>query len=474
MRGHFKFHILISGLLVVNTLAFADEAPKYFPDFTGYASFEAGEIMKGVSSGYTAGDNPAEVRHGWVEKAEIGLYANFKLQENLHFIVGPEADLTTSFKLPHGGTMNDQNINDVKPLTEFTLGRGEVLYSFGDPEKPALQLEAGYFPYKYNEDARNFGEYIFRTGCYPPFFLNKFDRPFAYLLGFRAGNILGNNFHHDLILNSEITEYMPALGDFSLSYLADYKIPGILTIGAGISLNRIFSVNESRTTPQSTNTLLRIDNAQWKYDSTFHNYTILGGDSVYQSYGGTKLMGRISIDVASLTHLTSTGFIKSGDFVLYSELAILGLTDYTAYNYNNVTDPANLQVDTAHTYYNDIKARMPLTMGVTLRAPYNHLDILNFELEYLDSKYPNDYSGAFKTMTPIPPAATDHETLKWSLYARKYFGKHVSIIAQIANDHYVPVTHAEVMQGGEGVQDLSDVLLRHGDWWWVLKMKCDI
>jgi hypothetical protein len=370
--------------------------------------------------------------------------------------------------------MNDQNINDVKPLTKFSLGRGEMLYSFGDLEKAAFQFEAGYFPYKYNEDARNFGEYIFRTGCYPPFFLNKFDRPFVYLLGFRAGNTLWKNFHHDLILNSEITEYMPALGDFSLSYLANYKVPGIVTLGAGISLNRIFSVNGSRTTPQSTNTLIRVDNAQCKYDSTFHNYTISSGDSVYQSYGGTKLMGRVSFDLTSLTNFIAPNFFKREDIVLYSELAILGLTNNTAYNYNNVTDPTNLVVDTAHTYYNDLKERMPLAMGFTFRAPYNHLDLINFELEYLNSKYPNDFSGAFKTMAPVPPSPADHEKLKWSIYAKKYFGKHVALIAQIANDHYVPLTHAEIMQGGEGVQDLADVVTRHGDWWWVLKMKCDI
>jgi hypothetical protein len=467
------FTAAASLMLAISVMAEEDEE-QISTDFSGYASFEAGQIMKGLSSGYTAGDNPAEVRHGWVEKAEIGLYANLKIQENLHLIIGPEAALTTSFKLPHGGTMNDQNINDVKPLTRFSLGRGEAIYSFGDPERAAFQVEAGYFPYKYNQDARNFGEYIFRTNCYPAYFLNKFDRPFAYLLGFRAGNILWNNFHHDLILNSEITEYMPALGDFSLSYLADYKIPGIATIGGGISLNRIFSVNQSRTAPKSTNTLLRIDNAQWYHDTAFNNWTIKNGDSVFQSYGGTKLMGRLSIDLASLTHLTSTGLFKSDDVVLYSELAILGLVNYTAYNYNNVTDPANLQIDTTHTYYNDLKARMPLAMGITLRAPYNHLDLVNFELEYLDSKYPNDYFGAFKTMTPVPPISSPHEKLKWSLYVTKYLGKHVSIIGQMANDHYVPITHAEVMQGGEGVQDLSDVLLRHGDWWWVLKMKCEI
>lgn len=315
---------------------------------------------------------------------------------------------------------------------------------------------------------------MFRTNCYPTFFLNQFDRPYAYLLGFRAGNILYKNFHHDLILNSEITNYMPALGDFSLSYLADYKIPGILTIGGGISLSRIFSIYQNRTAPPSTNTLVKINNPQWQYDSTFHGYNIVGGDSIYQSFAGTKLMGRLSLDLASIVGLTSNGLFKSGDIELYSEIAILGLTNYTVYNYSNVANPANLIVDTTHTYYNDLTDRMPLAMGFTLKAPYNHLDLINVELEYLNSKYPNDYSLAFNTMTPVPPSPLDHEKLKWSIYARKFLGEHVSIIAQIANDHYVPVTHATIFQGGAGVQDLADVVTRHGDWWWVLKMKCEI
>ena len=27
------------------------------------------------------------------------------------------------------------------------------------------------------------------------------------------------------------------------------------------------------------------------------------------------------------------------------------------------------------------------------------------------------------------------------------------------------------MMGGVGVQDMQDVTLRHGDWWWMLKTK---
>jgi hypothetical protein len=460
--------------LLLASSVMAGDSTKISTDLSGYASYEAGQIMKGLSTGFGAGTNPSEVSHGWVETAQIGLYANFKIDENLKIVIGPEASLTTSFKLPHGGTMNNQDLADIQPLTLFSLGKGEALYSIGDPQKAAYQLEAGYFPYKYNDDARNFGEYMFRTNCYPTFFLNQFDRPYAYLLGFRAGNILYNNFHHDLILNSEITNYMPALGDFSLSYLADYKIPGILTIGGGISLSRVFSIYPNKTAPASTNTLLHVDNPQWRYDSTFHSYSVVGGDSVYQSFGGTKLMGRLSLDLAGIMGLTSSGLFKNGDIELYSELAILGLTNYTAYSYSNVTNPANLNVDTTHTYYNNLSDRMPLAMGFTFKAPYNHLDLINVELEYLSSKYPNDYFNAFNSMTPVPPDQSSHEKLKWSIYARKYLGTHVSIIAQFANDHYVPVTHANILQGGEGVQDLADVVTRHGDWWWVLKMKCEI
>jgi len=468
------FGLLLAHLMTNGAVFAADEDTTITTQIHGYGSFEAGEVMKGMSPGYAGASS--EVNHGWVQKAEFGLYADVKINDRLHILAGPEGALSRSFKV-YTGTINDAYIEDLKPKFTFSLGKAEALYASGDPRRVSVQLEAGYFPFKYDSESRNFGEYLFRTGCYPPSIMNKFDRPFAYLLGLRVGNTLLTQFHHDLILNSEMTEFMPALGDFSLSYLADFKVPGLftenswLTLGCGISFYRIFSVDESKTTPTIQNTFLKVVNPKWKYDPAFPTspYTIAGGDSVYQSFAGTKLMGRVAVDVASM--IPRNDALKKGDIVFYTEMAILGVTNFNAYDYSNITDTAHIPVDTTRTYFSKLQERMPMMFGLTIRVPYNILDALNCELEYFDSRYINNYENAFR-FGPMPGNKTDHEKLKWSFYAKKNLGAHVSIIGQIANDHFVPTSNVN-LQGGQGVQDFQEVTLRHGDWWWVLKAKFD-
>jgi hypothetical protein len=55
--------------------------------------------------------------------------------------------------------------------------------------------------------------------------------------------------------------------------------------------------------------------------------------------------------------------------------------------------------------------------------------------------------------------------LKWSLYANKKIGSHLSIIGQIANDHLMPDNYTTL----PAYQPLTDVTLRANDWWWVVK-----
>src|SRR5690606_5453929 len=55
--------------------------------------------------------------------------------------------------------------------TKFGPGitQAQAHYKFGDPERSWGALRIGYFPYKYNPDAKNLGEYLFRAGAYPTF-----------------------------------------------------------------------------------------------------------------------------------------------------------------------------------------------------------------------------------------------------------------------------------------------------------------
>jgi hypothetical protein len=52
---------------------------------------------------------------------------------------------------------------------------------------------------------------------------------------------------------------------------------------------------------------------------------------------------------------------------------------------------------------------------------------------------------------------------------KKNIGTRMSIMAQIANDHFIPKSSLD----REKIQDYSDVTLRHGDWWWNVRVRFD-
>ena len=431
----------------------SEEKSKVVPDFSGYASFEAGEIMRGYSFNYNS--STGEVDHGWVQRAFIGLLAEAAMSEHLRILVGAEGMLNLSFSI--GQRLNDQYLETQRPLVKFSLWHGEGIYSLGDPGRFSLQVEAGYFPFKYSSESRNFGEYLFRTGCYPGIIINRFDRAYADLLGVRVGNTVSGAFNHSLLLTSELTDFLFPPGDFSLSYIADFSIPGIVTLGGGASLYRILSINRAVTTPKDRETIYKIANSRTITDAL--NNPIVVGDTSFLSFAGIKLMGRFTFDMKGVIPLD---FIKKmfgkEDLKLYSEVAVLGLK-----NYPNT-------IDMTKNYYNKLGKRMPVTVGFNVPA-LRYLDVLNIELEHYNSDYPNGFRRSFKDQFPLPdqenPQAV-HEKLKWSVYAKRTIGAHFSLIGQIANDHFIPISHTLIM--GKGSQDLQDVTLRHGDWWWALKM----
>jgi hypothetical protein len=224
-------------LLSVTAAFSGDTAVNYTPIISGYASFEAGEVMKGYSDAASV-----KLDRDWLETGYMGLCADAAVNDHLRILVAGEGQLQISFRREEEG-QNDEYISLRFPQTIFTIKRGEALYTIGSVDHPIFQVEAGFFPYKYNPDVNDLGEYLFRTYCYPAAIINEFDHPYADLVGFRVGNSLAAGpgyFHHDLLLTTE-TEFYP-YEDWSLSYLADYSIPRLFSFGAGAQLFDVFSV----------------------------------------------------------------------------------------------------------------------------------------------------------------------------------------------------------------------------------------
>ena len=153
--------------------------------------------------------------------------------------------------------------------------KAEAVYSFGDPEQPWFKLGAGMFPYKYNPDAVNLGEYLFRAGAYPTYsFTGGYaivDNAGAQLEGFKANFRVGD-FRADLLLFTE-TNLAP-LYDWSLGAVAGYSLgSGLLDVGAGVNFQHLLQVKPSRTARQlNKNSYFSYNGKDYTGYSDYYNY----------------------------------------------------------------------------------------------------------------------------------------------------------------------------------------------------------
>jgi len=427
----------------------ANDERKFDTKFSGYTYIEAGEVVKGL--GYQ--DNVL-YDHRWLSDLCIGIFGTTYIDEHLRVLMGLEGQLTSSFNAYYQEKVDFVPLRH--PMNSFWVSKGEGIYTFGDTTNTSLQIEAGYFPYKYNQEVRNLGEYLFRTYCYPPIMLNLFDRTFTELMGLRVGNTIGGFFHHDLIINSEIKQY--PFYDFSFSYLFDICNPPFafmrkfITFGGGIQFYRAIPVREDLTNRHDNKDLNLIsrDTVARRYNpATQDTQYVL--DEKWMDFAGTKVMARATLDVKGFFPEEVANVFGKEDLKLYWELAVLGWQDYPK-------------------FFEDRSQRTPFTVGFNIPT-CKILDIFNFEIEYLKSPYMNSTYEPIFSLVPLQytDTTTKHENLKWSIYIKKSIGKRMSLMAQVANDHLIPKSGHD----DPTIQDYHDVTLRHGDWWWNFRARFD-
>ena len=409
---------VVAGMIIASTAIFAeqDNAPYRL---SGYAALQAGQIVKGRNM-------IEDLDHRWLQAFCFGLGADASMGNRLGLHIAGEAWTTFSY------IVNTTNIDAYRetqvPRYVFEPIRAEGACAIiGAGDSAALQLGIGYFPYKYAPDVRNLGEFLFRSGTYPGYLMNYFDRPYARLLGLRISGLPLKSLRADLLFTSEPLR-QPLL-DWSVSCMARYTLPALLEAGAGVSFANVLSVNSEMTRPRS---------------STQNQY-VDGTDTGYYTFAGTKVMAFASFDPKGLF---AASILGGEDLKLYAEIAILGIKDYPV-------------------FYADIQRRMPIMVGLNIPA-FRMLDVLSAECEYYYNKYPNSYYVVFTDGYPQPYGdainpSFDHDYFKWSFYARKTLFGHFSIIGQVASDHLIPVTHSLILQ------DKADVLPKKEDWWWVMK-----
>lgn len=328
-------------------------------------------------------------------------------------------------------------------------------------------LEFGFFPYKYNPDAQNLGEYLYRSGTYPGvirttdgFHLMNHALYEAYGAHVRHATA-GGRLVQDFNLFAEPTTV--PVGDITPAYELSFNLPRV-QVGAGAAFNRLIAARPSRTRPRVK------DNAYYEVDAPGGGAEFAGpygllpdgspvksridaGDTTvrrtyYYTQRGVKLMARAALDLGFL--LPADGR-SPGDLRIFAEAALLG-------------------VENQPYLYEDRSRRLPVMFGANLPT-WRLLDLLSVQAEHYRTPYGNSYNYDYFgypswKVSPADTASGNHrDDWKWSVNARKRVNRLLTVHAQAASDHLrLPAfnlnpTPTDLTQGPK-------------DWYYLVRLEC--
>jgi len=333
------------------------------------------------------------------------------------------------------------------------------------------EIHMGYFPYKYNPDVRNLGEYLFRSGTYPGWLRTISFVPEARLTGLLISTTAFNTWKNDLLVTTEMDMY--PFYDLSYTLISSIKVGRVLDIGGGIDLSRLTPANGKltrREKDQNNNPCpFYMKNLVTVWDTIAGTLDTISGDTAgYYTFAGTKIMGRLSIDLKGFLPEGAASIFGENDGKIYGEFDILGLEN---------------QGD----YYKKLSERIPVTFGFNVPT-FKLFDVLSCEFEYYTNPYPNNYRFQVMAMlpkyggTPAPDDQTDyengftkipgidynwswyqHDSWKWSVYFKKSIGKNYSIRGLAARDHL------RNMSNSLTARDYDESLTKTNQWYWALR-----
>ncbi len=460
---------------------------------------EFGQVVKGS---YLAGVEDSKVTEmDWVDHFGAFLTKDVTIEDRLHISAGL------------GGVFQFRKPESVGSGFSFAQHKAffvgptkvEAVFDFGETGKPWLQIGSGMFGYKYNPQAVNLGEYLFRSGAYPTYnytggyvFVNSAG---SGLQGFKALYHKGN-FKADLLLFTEMG--LAPLYDWSLASVLSYSVgDGLLDVGAGVNFQRLFQVHPSRTarripinsyfivggktyvgmkeyyanpaqfyTKVADSLALRdsVGNASRiaslrnvvngnRKDEVIVDSVLALDDSSrqgikYYSAAATLLMARATLDVKKLF---SSELFGSEDLKLFAEIDVQGVKNYPVF-YEKMTD------------------RMPIMFGMNLPG-FKFLDLIALQGEYLHSPWLNNTFARGRSGANVPylPNSSDknlsnteyndaaaNDDFKWTVQVKKNLGSNVSLWAQAASDH-LRIPSSLYYYGPQF--DHNEVTIKKDDWY---------
>jgi hypothetical protein len=343
---------------------------------------------------------------------------------------------------PYGGSTTDasERVMNVKPMIPVA----RVRWRFGDPAETSAALLVGTFSHKYNPDAKNLGEYLYRSGTYPGFLFTTE----GWLLMNRASNYshgtllsvsqFGGALRHNFSLFME-TSYFP-VGDFSPGYDVTYTGKWF-ELGGGAVLNHFLALRPSALRPREDgNTLVSLHDTvtDERYVGPKDMVTLFSSDLETEtlhrwSHKGVKVMGRAALNLNSLLPPERR---NPEDLRIFGEVAVLGWENQPL-------------------YYEKRAERMPVMFGVNIPT-FKTLDVLTLQGEWYGSPF-NDFSRFNSGSLPVwgaefemdstgaalaldangrvRPKEIHADDWKWSVTGKKTVNRMMTVHAQAASDH---------------------------------------
>lgn len=470
-------------LSAVFTLSSAEIEEERSIEIHGLVQMQGGQF---VNYKYRSDD----FSHKWLQRNLLGIKLDARLNQwlDVHLLTG--ALLTFNTQKQQRIMRPDDFANQA--IYGFILDQAEmIIHAIPDPNEMAFDIGIGLWQQKYNTEARNLGEYLFRSGAYPGYIYQYgFDECFYNVAGIRLMYDGFGIWHNELMLTSEIIT--SPFTDFSLAYLTDVSLlKKAFTVGAGVQLYRCFSADKDLTSPRE---VWRAGTPQgpapnyYLEESGQDEFGLPLYDTLWYTFAGTKIMARFAFDPKPLF---APSIFGEEDLKVYAEAAILGVKNYP----NNT-----ISTDNEYTFdnrpvsefgYDTLLQKMPIMFGFNFPT-FKVLDVLSLEFEYYGKKYVNavpiprgSATGGYYPASCLPVARQtgddkygEYDSLyvqggalnwKWSIYARKTLFGHFTITAQAARDHILNTTRYLSMRE----VDLEEALVKKNHWYWMLKFSAD-
>ncbi|MBN1758112.1 MAG: hypothetical protein JW863_07340 [Chitinispirillaceae bacterium] len=447
--------------------------------------FGSAEIQAGLYKNFKYLPNGYELTNKWMQDNILTMGIRSKINDRLSGDVSLKAWLY--FNPFPDSLMNNRTQDMNAPTIDFYMLSARMKLRLSpDPADSLVNLEIGIFPYKYNQEVRNLGEYMFRTGCYPGYIHSEgFDLAGRQLSGIHVqNNLFDGAVKNDLFFTSEL--YLYPSKDFSLTLLTDITpVPNrVINIGAGVQLFRCLPVDDAYTTPT------KYEQMYGSFDEKVapNWYITNSGDTAYYTFAGTKIMARLAFDPKPLFGLPD--IFGPEDLKLYSEAIILGAKDYPV-----SLDSSNFYGRPINEFgYDKLLEKMPIMVGFNFPA-FKLLDVLSMEVEYYGKKYVNRvpiYANSNNMLRlPLPydprinqgypygdslthrPEASGEYSMetytggaaqwKWSIYAKRTLFEKFDITLQFARDHTL------IKTGLAQNVDFEEIFIKAKQWYWMLK-----